>query len=329
MILVFICTISQSKIGIYYAVQYYITSWFIYFQGFPVFPGGMLINSVLLVNLIAGHILHFKKRVSKIGIWLIHLGVLLLIIGAAITHFQAQETQMLIDVGEKKWYSEDFKQSELAIIDHSDSKTDTVYAFDQYLLLQQKIQDPALPFQILILESYFNAFIQNDKLIPLPITKQDNKQNFFSAKIQLKDRQGTILGTYTLSAMQNEAENVTINARPFSIQIRPKRFYYPFSLSLKKFVHEKYLGTEIPKKYASILSLENGQEKRDVTIFMNHPLRYQGYTFFQASFGKGDQMTILQVVKNPAWTLPYWASIIMALGMLIHFGQSLYRSRKK
>ena len=38
---------------------------------------------------------------------------------------------------------------------------------------------------------------------------------------------------------------------------------------------------------------------------MNHPLRYQGETFYQSGvlgLGKG---TILQVVRNPGWLIPY------------------------
>lgn len=327
MILVFACTISQAKIGIYYAVQYYITSWVVKINGIPVFPGGLLVNSILFINLIAGHIVHFKKKFSQFGIWMIHLGVFLLILGSAITYFQGIESQMLIDVGEKKFYSQDFKKAELVLIDHSDFTNDTIYAIDEEQLLKKTIKNSILPVKIQVLESYLNAFVKEDQLIPLPVSNQDNQQNFFSAKIKIEDSNGN-RGTYVLSTMQEAAADVTINGKPFSIQLRPKRFYYPFSLTLKKFVHEKYLGTEIPKKYASILTLEEGDQKRDVSILMNQPLRYKGYTFFQASFGKGDQMTILQVVKNPAWTLPYWASLIMALGMLIHFGYRIYQRKK-
>jgi ABC-type transport system involved in cytochrome c biogenesis permease subunit len=61
---------------------------------------------------------------------------------------------------------------------------------------------------------------------------------------------------------------------------------------------------------------------------MNHPLRHQGETFYQqstmasetASGEKKDTGTVLQVVKNPGWILPYVSCIVVALGMLIHFG---------
>ena len=34
----------------------------------------------------------------------------------------------------------------------------------------------------------------------------------------------------------------------------------------------------------------------------------------------GDKGTILQVVRNPGWLLPYVSCIFVAVGMLVHFG---------
>ena len=54
---------------------------------------------------------------------------------------------------------------------------------------------------------------------------------------------------------------------------------------------------------------------------MNNPLRYAGLTFYQASFEPGnDKVTILQVVRNPSWLLPYIACSLMTFGLLLQFG---------
>jgi hypothetical protein len=53
---------------------------------------------------------------------------------------------------------------------------------------------------------------------------------------------------------------------------------------------------------------------------MNNPLRYHGLTFYQAGFENNDRTTILQVVRNPSWQLPYIACALMTLGLLIQFG---------
>jgi hypothetical protein len=62
---------------------------------------------------------------------------------------------------------------------------------------------------------------------------------------------------------------------------------------------------------------------------MNQPLRYLGKTYYQASFGKGDTLSILQVVENPGWLLPYISCVLVTLGLLIHFGIVLRRSVRR
>ena len=56
---------------------------------------------------------------------------------------------------------------------------------------------------------------------------------------------------------------------------------------------------------------------------MNNPLRYGGQTFYQAGFENNDRVTILQVVRNPGWLLPYIACIMMGAGLVIQFGFTL------
>jgi len=53
---------------------------------------------------------------------------------------------------------------------------------------------------------------------------------------------------------------------------------------------------------------------------MNEPLRYKGYTFYQASFSQSEsgETSILAVVKNYGRLFPYISSIIMSIGLLIH-----------
>jgi hypothetical protein len=60
-------------------------------------------------------------------------------------------------------------------------------------------------------------------------------------------------------------------------------------------------------------------EDREVEIFMNNPLRYDGMAFYQASFEPGDTVTVLQVVKNPSWLTPYLACLMVGLGLTVQF----------
>jgi hypothetical protein len=62
---------------------------------------------------------------------------------------------------------------------------------------------------------------------------------------------------------------------------------------------------------------------------MNHPLRHDGYTFFQESWGPGNAapgdplFSQFAVVRNPGDQGPLYACIIVSVGLLLHFIQKL------
>jgi len=106
---------------------------------------------------------------------------------------------------------------------------------------------------------------------------------------------------------------------------------YPFTLTLKEFHHDLYPGTDIPKNFSSLVHVSNPAkgEERDALIYMNHPLRYEGKTFYQASFGKGDTLSVFQVVDNPAAWAPYIACAFIVLGLAIQFLSHLFEFIRK
>ena len=68
---------------------------------------------------------------------------------------------------------------------------------------------------------------------------------------------------------------------------------------------------------------------RETRIWMNNPLRFSGDTFYQSGYFRdpetGFESTTLSVVSNNSWMLPYLACMIVATGMLAHFGTVLLR----
>jgi hypothetical protein len=124
---------------------------------------------------------------------------------------------------------------------------------------------------------------------------------------------------------QAEARNLKPETSQWRIALRPERYYKDFSVTLLKTTHDKYPGTEIPKDFRSRVRLENKStgENREVEIWMNNPLRYQGLTFYQSTMGRDDVKDVgrsgLQVVRNPSWLTPYAGCLIVGLGMCWQF----------
>jgi len=164
------------------------------------------------------------------------------------------------------------------------------------------------------------------KVTELPGETAENKMNLPGAIIEpVAGNQS--YGVWLVSTQLGAPQSFVHEGRTYVMSMRIQRQYLPYSLTLKKFRHDVYPGTEIPKNFSSLVQLQNTNQgdNREVLIYMNQPLRYQGRTFYQSGY-EGDTITILQVVQNPGWLLPYISCLVITLGLLFHFGISLRKS---
>jgi ABC-type transport system involved in cytochrome c biogenesis permease subunit len=139
-------------------------------------------------------------------------------------------------------------------------------------------------------------------------------------------KDGKTIGSYLLTVMTSTPHTVTVGGKSYDISLRFLRDYKPYTIALRKFSFDRYTGTNVPKNYSSDITLTDpsNNEHRDIRIWMNHPMRYRGETFYQSSFDeRTEKTTVLQVVRNPAMTIPYAAIIIAGIGLIVHFGVSL------
>ncbi len=168
-------------------------------------------------------------------------------------------------------------------------------------------------------------------------------RNAPAVDVEFFDRtSGASLGRYVLSLWMypnfvNRAwdmpTNLKIAGKEYSAYFRFHREYLtspsgsPYSIKLLDFVHEKYEGTQMPKDFASQIHLVNQGDDvdRELRIWMNNPLRYARRTFYQSGFLPDDGGTVLQVVRNDTWMIPYLSCMIVFVGMAAQFIQSFSR----
>jgi hypothetical protein len=349
LVLVFWGTLAQVNLGLYKAQNDFFRSFFVYWQPspggmrIPVFPGGYLVGGLLLINLFAAHLRYYRPGWRKLGIAMIHVGVVLLLVGQLLTDVLSSESSMHIRNGGTKNYSEADRSFELAVVDTSEPETDKVVAISEARLRRGgEITHPELPVTVRLHHYFANSGLSEEHTNgftavgatagigrdlfwrELPHETQMNRRDMPSAVVELSSSAGS-LGTYLVSAYLTRPQTFTLNGRNYTMALRAERFYKPFSLQLLEFRHDKYPGTEIPKNYSSRVRLQHPAtgEDREVVIFMNNPLRYAGETYYQASFDPDNQGTVLQVVRNPGWLTPYFACIIVAIGMIWQFSVHL------
>ena len=348
MVLIFAGTLAQVHLGTHEAQQRYFQSFFVWWppdsQGLriPVFPGGHLIGAILLLNLVAAHAKRFRWAWRKLGIHLTHAGLIILLAGGLFTDLFAVESHMRLSLGDTKNYSEDVRRIELVVIDTTDDGLDQVTAIPDNILRQSRaIDHRSLPFRIVVRDFYQNSRVrilsETGKGAQIvvqsapPATGIDQHDVTIAAIEIIPKNSGTSLGTWLVSDALGEPQTFSCDGRNWMIALRPMRYYKPYSVTLQKFTHERYPGTEIPKTFSSRVTLIDPERtvNRDVLIYMNHPLRYRGETFYQASFQNDDQATILQVVHNPSFIAPYAACVVVAAGLIVQFGYHLVGFSRK
>ncbi|MDB6156066.1 MAG: hypothetical protein JWL90_4519 [Chthoniobacteraceae bacterium] len=161
-------------------------------------------------------------------------------------------------------------------------------------------------------------------VVARPESKEMDQNNLPYAVIEVIQGKES-LGSWLVSPMINP-QDIVVGGKTWRVAFRPERVYQPFSVKLLDTTHEVYRGTEIPKNFQSRVHIENVAkgETRDVDIYMNSPLRYEGRTFFQYQMAQDEHeasigISTLQVVRNPSWLTPYLGCILVALGMIYQF----------
>ncbi len=158
-VLVFLGTWAQVDVGLYQAQSHYFRQWVVvgldlYGKRIPlILPGGYLIGTLLLVNLLAAHIYRFQLSRKKIGILLAHSGVILLLVGQLVTDMFAHESQMYLTEGASKNYSESASDYELVF--NNGNKTTIVPA--KLLVPGSDLKNDNLPFTIHVKDYWKNT----------------------------------------------------------------------------------------------------------------------------------------------------------------------------
>lgn len=316
-------------------------------------PGGYTLGLLLFFNLTAAHATRFQLSWRKSGIFLTHLGLLALLIGELLTDLYARESRMwLHEDGAPVSFSESYRDNEIALIDTTSETHNRVYAIPESILRSGRSYDDArLPFIVDVVFYYPNAQIVRARegesppanpatqgagatmgifAVPRDPVFDEEEVNTATAYVRLRSRTGENLGTWLVSNVIDDRfppQRFQHDGRTYEIWMRYARTYYPFSLRLEDFSHDRYPGTNIPRNFSSLVEIDHPDAgvRRTNLIYMNHPLRYEGHTFYQASFANQDTSSMLQVVENPGWLIPYFGVGLVWVGLTVQFGIGLFR----
>lgn len=106
-------------------------------------------------------------------------------------------------------------------------------------------------------------------------------------------------------------------------EITKKTITLPYEIVLDRFKMDTDPGTNNPASFESFVTLfkgNKGSEKHH--IFMNHPLKFDSFTFYQASYfqtPQGPYGSVLSVNYDPGRPWKYLGCLLLVLGSIWHY----------
>jgi len=342
-------TFHQIDHGLFAAQKNYFESIYVIHKLGPIaipLPGGYTLLALFAVTLVAG-MLRIRRTWERAGLLLTHFGVLVMIVSSAITfHYSDRGHMRLYPQQESNEYSS-YHDWNIEIGKPAAGATlhlipDTLFK-DLGPGESREFFSADLPFDVAVsgfvpngvpvrenvtVEGVNERVVDGFRVLELPGEKEA-EINVPAAYVTLTDKTSGEKTEGIVWGMDREPLTVKSGDVFYTVGLDRKRFPVPFTVYLDEFKAEFHPGTSMASTYEShITKKENGGEEK-INIYMNHPLRDRGYTFFQASYGPpnagpNDTMyTVFEVVRNPADQGPLLACIIISIGLLVHFGQKL------
>lgn len=326
-----------------------------------ILPGGYWVGALLLVNLTLGGVVRARKGWKHAGNLIAHAGIIFMLVAGGVAHHFEERGNMVIQPGGSNDVAEHYTEYAVEVMEVDESGQPTAVHvirgehLDDLEGARSRIFDiKGVPFDLEIagylthaapVHIHEQAPRQQERVVDgyylfgtTPEIQAERNVAGCYARVLTPD--GDTSAPFILSGMAFHPYTVEAEGRIFAIHMRKRLWPMPFTLRLDEFTADFHPGTQRPARFVSeVTRIEDGNEV-PITIQMNEPLRHEGLTFYQASYGPQgagpdeELFTVLEVVANPADKWPEISLYIVTLGMLIAFliklGQFLVgQSRKR
>jgi hypothetical protein len=350
-LLTWLGTLEQTRSGLYEVQRKYFESFVLLHDLGPIslpLPGANLVLSLLALNLIVGGVVRLRKSPSTYGILIVHLGILLMLAAGFVKWRFSNDGQITLYEGQRAEHFNDLYRYELTIVEHCESGELLEFRVPQEWLVAPSGQPTArlasehLPFQLDV--EHFSRNTRVMKKGPMfavqvpvidglflreePLDPQAER-NIAGAYLQVVAGAGETPQQGIVWGAQAAPWTVVCAGRNFSLDMRRERHELNFALRLDDFQKVDHPGTAMPASFTSDVTLSESGSDRALRISMNEPLRSQGLVVYQASWGPQGAVpgarlfSTFAVVRNPADNWPLYSCIVIAAGLMLHFGRKL------
>lgn len=307
-------------------------------------PGAYLVSAVLFVNLCLGGIVRIRKGWKNIGVIISHFSMVSLLFAGFVAHKYSKEGIMFVMKGDTSDYAQSYYDYTIEVCEIVDGKKTRPFVVkSEYLKTldydeTRRVELPKLPFNIEVTHWLRNSDVvkaPNDEGNPLVVdglalqeaenatTEEENAAGcYIDILPNSEDEEKTRLLLY---GPVGDPVTATVEGKIYAFTLVREIWPMPFRVQLDESVGEYYPGTQKPSSFMSQITRIADEGEKKFTIKMNEPMRYGGYTLYQARWsGETERpQSGFAIVKNPSDQWPKWSLYVSMLGLFIHFGVKL------
>ncbi|HIA47121.1 MAG TPA: hypothetical protein EYN96_03925 [Candidatus Hydrogenedentes bacterium] len=342
-------TLYQVDNGLYAAQQKYFDSVFVLHQIGPItipLPGAYTLLVLVAVNLVFGGFIRIRKNRYTAGVLITHFGIAFMLVSCALTFHFANRGHMRLYETQSSNEFVSYVDWAIEIGGIGDDQTLHVIQDTEFSDLTngktRVFHNADLPFELKLSDYSINSWVNQERDV-MPTNSRivdgfflDNMKPDLQAErnapgvyVEITDKETQHATEGILWGYSNAPLTVMSGDQAWLINLTRKRWSLPFKVTLDEFIHEQHAGTGMAKSFESYITKTKDGKEDIVRIWMNHPLRHDGYTFFQESWSPPNPETgeplysQFAVVRNPGDQGPLYACIIVSIGLLFHFTQKL------
>ncbi|MDC1174896.1 cytochrome c biogenesis protein ResB [Bacteriovoracaceae bacterium] len=188
-----------------------------------------------------------------------------------------------------------------------------------------KLDLPWMGFELSLLQHQEKKVPINIPVPTWPIQKNNQliKGNLKAVSLEVKGK------NYWLT--NERAMTLLIAGKKMNFILAKDSLVLPFEFVLTRFKMDKDPGTNSPASYESFVRLFTEDGPSDHHIYMNNPLKHEGFTFYQASYSQdrqGNYSSTLSANVDQGRAIKYLGSLLLFIGSLLHYHLNFRTARK-
>ena len=347
-------TLESAESGLFAAQEKFFESFYLVYHLGPLaipFPGAVSLMMLLAVNLLVGGFVRMRKSKRTVGILILHSGIGILLLAGLVKMLGASEGHVTLYEGQRASNFVSYDFWEVAVVDlQGDFSQNEWSVGDDVVRSLSDVPGRVLSGEGLPFDVHLEHFIVNASVLP----KGPNWSTAYPVvdgfavmpRKRNPESGGNWAATFANVVPKGAAQGVSgrqgilwagarapfvfdWEGKPYAIHLRRQRYPLPFDVQLEKFTKKEHPRTRIASVFASDVLRIEGKSETPIHISMNEPLRENGLVMFQSGWGPAEAppgtplYSTFAVVRNPSDKWPEYACWVIAIGMLIAFGQKL------